>query len=102
MRFGIIRPKWQVSSEFGTKSFQLYYGHPYLAGKRLARAMQCKQFRAKNAKNDLTPTNFLEHKFYFETEGACVNKSLSPLHRLGGHKVTFKLGKISHVDGVMS
>ena len=28
MRFGAIRPKWWASSEIGTKSFQLYYGHP--------------------------------------------------------------------------
>jgi hypothetical protein len=64
--------------------------------------MQHKHFRAKNAKNYLTPTDFLKRKFYFEMDGACVSKSLSPFPRLGGHKVTFKLGKLSHVDGVMS
>jgi hypothetical protein len=33
------------------------------------RAMQRMQFRAKSAKNDLKPTNFLKYNFYFETEG---------------------------------
>ena len=67
MRFGVIRPKWRASSEIGSKSFQLYYGHPWLARKRLARAMQCTQFRAKSAKNDLKPIVFLKHNFYFKT-----------------------------------
>ena len=31
--------------------------------------MQRTQFRAKSVKTNLKPTNFLEHKFYFETEG---------------------------------
>ena len=47
------RPKWRASSEIRAKSFQLYYGHPQLPGKHLVRAMQCTQFRAKSAKNDL-------------------------------------------------
>jgi hypothetical protein len=33
------------------------------------RAMQCMQFRAKSAKNDLKPTDYLKCNFYFETEG---------------------------------
>ena len=33
------------------------------------RAMQHTKFRAKNAKNDLKPTDFLKRNFYFETEG---------------------------------
>ena len=33
-------PKWRASNEIGVKNFQLYYGHPYLTGKRLVRAMQ--------------------------------------------------------------
>ena len=40
---------------------------------RLVRAMQRMQFRAKSAKNDLKPTDFLKHNFYFETEGVCNN-----------------------------
>jgi hypothetical protein len=31
--------------------------------------MQCTQFRAKSAKNNLKPTYFLRRNFYFETEG---------------------------------
>ena len=69
MRFGAIHPNWRASSEIGTKSFRSYYGHPYLAGKHLVRAMRCTQFRAKNAKNDLKPMDFLKRNFYFETEG---------------------------------
>jgi hypothetical protein len=72
MRFSAIHPKWWASSEIGAKSFQLYYGHPWLAGKRSMRAMQCTQFCAKSAKNDLKPTNFLKRNFYFETEGVVV------------------------------
>ena len=75
MHFGTIRPKWRASSEIGVKSFQLYYGQPQLARKCLVRAMQRKQFRAKSAKNDLKPTNFLKLNFYFETEG--VTNSIS-------------------------
>jgi hypothetical protein len=69
MRFGAIRPKWWASNEIGAKSFRLYYGHHYLTEKLLVRAMQCTQFRAKSAENDLKPTNFLKCNFYFETEG---------------------------------
>ena len=43
--------------------------YPELAGKRLVRALQRTQFRAKSAKNDLKPTDFLRLNFYFETEG---------------------------------
>ena len=69
MRFGAIRPNWRATSENGAKSFRLYYGHPQLAGKCLARAMQCTQFHAKSAKIYLKPTDFLKCNFYFETEG---------------------------------
>ena len=33
------------------------------------RAKQRTQFCAKSAKNDLKPTDFLKHNFYFEMEG---------------------------------
>ena len=69
MRYGAICPDWRASTEIGAKSFKLYYGHSWLAGKRLVRAMQCMQFHAKSAKNDLTPTEFLKRNIYFETEG---------------------------------
>jgi hypothetical protein len=39
MRFGDIRPKRRASNEIGAKSVRLYYGHPWLAGKRLVRAL---------------------------------------------------------------
>ena len=38
MHFGAIRLKWRPSNDIGTKSFQPYYGHPWLAGKRLVNA----------------------------------------------------------------
>jgi hypothetical protein len=78
MCFSVIYPNWQASSEIGAESFQLYYGQPHLAGKRLVRAMQCMQFRAKSAKTDLKPTDFLKSNFYFETEGVCIyNRDIS-------------------------
>jgi hypothetical protein len=78
MRFGAICPNWQASTEIGAESFRLYYGHPYLAGKRLVRAMQRMQFRARSAKSDLKPTDFLKRNFYFETEGVCIyNRHIS-------------------------
>ena len=75
MRFGAIRPKWRAFSEIGAKSFQLYYGHPCLAGELLVRAMQRTKFRAKSAKNDLKPMAFLKSNFYFETEGVTYKRS---------------------------
>ena len=72
MRFGAIRPKWRAFNEIGTKSFQLYYGHPSsreIKALKLVRAMHRAQFCAKSAKNDLKPTYLLERNFYFETEG---------------------------------
>jgi hypothetical protein len=39
--------------------------------------MQRMQFRAKSAKNDLKPMNFLKRNFYFETEGVYDPPSLS-------------------------
>jgi hypothetical protein len=39
------------------------------------RAIQHTQFRAKSAKNDLKPTDFLKRNFYFETEGVNVRSS---------------------------
>ena len=77
MRFGAIHPKWQAFSEIGAKSFQLYYGQPYLAGKCLVRAMQHTQFCAKSAKNDLKPIDFLKGNFYFETEGVPYSSDCS-------------------------
>jgi hypothetical protein len=65
MRFGAIRPKWRASSEIGAKSFRLYYGRPFLAGKHSVRAMQRTQFCAKSAKNGLKPTGFLARNFKF-------------------------------------
>ena len=69
MRFGAIYPKWRAFSEIGIRSFRLYYGHPWLAGKILVRVMQRTQFRAKSATNDLESTDFLNLNIYFETEG---------------------------------
>ena len=69
MCFGAIHPKWQAFNEIGAKSFWLYYGHPWLAGKHLVRVKQRTQFRAKSAKNDLKPTDVQNRNFYFETEG---------------------------------
>ena len=50
------------------------------------RAKQRMQFRAKSAKNDLKPTDFLNHNFYFETEG--VYDKLQ-LHRDFGYMIQF-------------
>jgi hypothetical protein len=36
------------------------------------KAMQRTQFRAKSAKNDLKPTDFVQRNFYFETEGVLL------------------------------
>ena len=69
MRFSAIRPKWRASSKIDVKKFQLYYGHPQLAGKHLVRATQHTQFRVESEKNDLEPTEFLKRNFQFETEG---------------------------------
>ena len=69
MRFGAIRPKWRAFSEIGAKRFLLYYGHPWLAGKRLVRATQRAQFHVESVKNNLKPADFLKRDFYFETEG---------------------------------
>ena len=75
MCFGAIRPKRWAFSEIGTKFFQLYYEHSYLAGKRLERVMQHTQFCAKSVKNDLKPMDFLKRNFYFETEGVAIMQS---------------------------
>jgi hypothetical protein len=40
--------------------------------------MQHTQFRAKSAKNDLKPPDFLKRNFYFETEGVCPLPSWLP------------------------
>jgi hypothetical protein len=40
------------------------------------RIVQRTQFRAKNTKNDLKPTDFLNRNFYFETEGVYSKKTL--------------------------
>jgi hypothetical protein len=70
MRSGAHRPTWRASSEISAKSFQLYYGHPWLAGKRLTRATcNARNFVLKVQKNDLKPTNSLKRNFYFETAG---------------------------------
>ena len=70
MRFGAIRTKWRASTQVGAKSCQVFYGHPQLAGKRLVRTMQCTQFHAKSATNDLmSPMDFLNRNFCFETDG---------------------------------
>jgi hypothetical protein len=41
---------------------------------RLVRAIQCMKFHAKNAKNDLNPTDLVKRKFCFETEGICAKR----------------------------
>jgi hypothetical protein len=73
MHFGAIPPNWRASNEIGAKSFRLYYGHPWVAGKHVVRAMQRTQLSTKNAKNDLNPTCFLKRNYYFETVGVCRN-----------------------------
>ena len=55
------------SAQIGARSSQLYYGRPWLAGKRLVRGMQRMRFHAKITKNDLKATDFLKYNFYFET-----------------------------------
>jgi hypothetical protein len=82
MHFGAIRPDWRASTEIDTKSIRSYYGHPWLAVKRLVRAMQFSQFRAKSTKNDLKPTNFPKRNSYFEIEGV-VNENYE--HLLGSN-----------------
>ena len=67
MRFGAIRPKWRASSKIGAKVFNFTMDTPSSPEKRLVRAMQHTQFRAKNAKNDLNPTNSLKRNLYFTT-----------------------------------
>ena len=79
MRFGAIRTKWWASRQIGAKSCQLYYGHPWLAEKRLVRTMQCTQLRAKSAKNNLKPTDFLKRNLCFETEGVSYNLPITTL-----------------------
>jgi hypothetical protein len=51
MRFGAINPKWRTSGEIGTKSFQLYYGHP-ARWEALNESYAMHAVRAKSAKND--------------------------------------------------
>jgi hypothetical protein len=41
------------------------------------RAIQHTQFRAKNAKNDLNPTDLVKRNFCFETEGVCFMQTLA-------------------------
>ena len=47
---------------------------PSSLGKRLVRAIQRTQVRAKNLKNDLNPTYLVERNFCFETEGVTVSR----------------------------
>jgi hypothetical protein len=42
------------------------------------RAMQRTQFRAKSAKDDLKPTNFIKRNFYFEMEGVICKHIQEP------------------------
>ena len=68
------------------------------------RAMQHTKFRAKNAKNDLKPTDFLKRNFYFETEGvfARLDKNvgltlvLVTLHR----NIQLVLSKTIRIGGI--
>ena len=50
--------------------------------------MQHTQSCAKNAKNDLKPTHFLKHNFYFETEGALNKRSVDGFIHLPMHQGT--------------
>ena len=63
-----------LSVKLAPEVFDFYYRHPQLAGKRLVRAKQRTQFRAKSAKNDLKPTDLVNRNFYFETEGVASTK----------------------------
>ena len=44
--------------------------------------MQHMQFRAKSAKNDLKPMDFLKRNFYFETDGVLAKKCVAILFQL--------------------
>ena len=94
---GAIRPKWRAFSEIGARSFRLYYGHPQLAGKRLVRAKQRTQFRAKSAKNDLKPTDLVNRNFYFETEGVASTK-VSIMHSPSSYAASFLAGGKTHLS----
>jgi hypothetical protein len=54
------------------------------------RALQCTPFRAKSAKNDLKPTNFLKRNFNFEMEGVVVNQIIDQ----GVDHVGLPMGKL--------
>jgi hypothetical protein len=46
------------------------------------KGMQRTQFCAKSAKNDLKPTNFVKHNFYFEMEGVPYNMTKQTKHKM--------------------
>jgi hypothetical protein len=53
------------------------------------RAIQCTQFCAKNAKNDLDPTYLVKRNFCFETEG--VHDSMETIIRGSGFGIGYVL-----------
>ena len=66
------------------------------------RAMQCMQFRAKSAKNDLKPTDFLKRNFYFETEGVLLTSSMHPIARWSGKNASAHISWASTVVQMQS
>jgi hypothetical protein len=66
--------QWNWHQKFSTLLWT-----PLACGKRSVRAMQRTQFRAKSAKNDLKPADFLKRNFYFETEGVSITLMIQEL-----------------------
>jgi hypothetical protein len=57
---GLNHAQLPCEKNIGINKKLIFYGHPQLTEKRLVRAVQCTQFRAKHAKNDLNPHRFSE------------------------------------------
>ena len=63
------------------------------------RAVHCTQIRAKSAKNDLKPTGFLKHNFYFEREGVDVKKwQIFPIAPIRAFSVMYTICKGLKLD----
>jgi hypothetical protein len=52
--------------------FYIFLWTPFTHWKALSESLQRTQFRAKNTKNDLNPTDLVKRNFCFETEGVYV------------------------------
>jgi hypothetical protein len=65
------------------------------------RVIQCTQFRAKNAKNDLNPTNLVKHNFCFETEGVLLNNFM--VHHVNFHPMSnfHFVVRVGHIEFVV-